>query len=459
MKRAVGLLLLSLACSAAPPVLEVGLRGSHDPTLLDGIEGFAFSVRDAEGRPLVLRQFGVPAGRFVLDDIPYGTQRTFRLEGLYHGAPVLIAQSCPTDVERGHTLPIISMMISGAGSFAGVEDPPGPLRSRPLVFARGDGKVVIAGGAALDGSALGTAQSFDGRTGHWAPEPGLVSPRRGGDLAAFGGKGQVLVIGGEDGAGAPAATAELYDAMGSKVVSMTSIFGGDGVRASSLPDGTVLVTGGAAPAGPARANMAIFDGRDLREIGAMRSARRAHTVSAVGTGNFSAAFVIGGDGGEGAGPRVPVADIELVNPRAAGTGAVATVVGTLAQARAEHTATLLASGELLIVGGRGAQGPLTSAELFDPITRSVAVVGSLARARTRHAATLLPDGRVLISGGTGADGAATPSAEIYDPATRSFAAAKAMTTARADHVAAPLCDGTVLVVGGAMGAEIYNPAP
>jgi hypothetical protein len=461
MKRLVGLM-LACACTSQAPVLEIALRSPHDPTLLEGLEGFSFSVRDSDGGALVLRQFGTPAARFVLDDIPYGPQRTFRLEGLFRGAPVLVGQSCPIDILRGHPLPPVSLMISGAGSFAPVGDPPAPPRQRPLVFARSDGKIVVAGGASLDGTtALGTAQSYDGRTGLWAAEAGLVAPRRGGELAAFGAKGEYLVVGGEGADGAPAITAELYDpALGFRVVNADSGFGGDGVRASTLPDGTVLVTGGAAPAGPARTTMAIFNGRDLRVIGAMRLPRRSHTVSAVGTGNFSAAFVIGGDGGQDAmGNRVPLADIELVNPRADGTDAVATIVGRLVQARAEHTATLLTTGELLIVGGRGPMGALTSAELLDPITRTVASAGVLGRARTRHAATLLHDGRVLITGGTGDDGAAQRSAELYDPVARSFAAAKPLTTARADHVAIELCDGTVLVVGGGTGAEIYNPAP
>ena len=452
-----------LGCAGSdPPVLEISLRSPHDPMLLEGVERFIFSVEDEEGQQLVSRQFG-PAGRFLLDDISYGPRRTFRLQGLLRGSPVLVGRSCPTDIQRGRPLPPVSMLVSGAGSFSPVDDPPPPARLRPLVFARQDGRIVVAGGAPLDGSAaLATAQSFDARTGHWMTETGLSAPRRGGELAAFGAKGEFLVVGGEDAVGAPVGAAELYDPMaGFRVVNPNSGFGGDGVRASTLPDGTVLVTGGAEPTGLARATMAIFNGRDLRGIGDMRLPRRAHTVSAVGTGNFSAAFVIGGDGGLDPAGAVPVADIELVNPRAAGTDAVSQVVGKLAQPRAEHTATLLASGELLIVGGRGAgsKGPLVSTELFDPITRTVADVGALGRARTRHAATLLRDGRVLVSGGNGPDGAALRSAELYDPVGRSFAAAKPLTTARADHVVIELCDGTVLVVGGGPGAEIYNPAP
>jgi hypothetical protein len=449
------------ACASDRPVLEISLRSPHDPTLLDGIEGFIFSVKDAQGHPLVLRQFGA-VGRFELDDIPYGARRTFRLEGLLRGSPVLVGQSCPTDVDRGKPLPVVSMLVSGAGSFSPADDPPGPPRLRPLVFARQDGRIVVAGGAALDGTtALATALSFDARTGRWMSENGLAAPRRRGELAAFGASGEFLVVGGEDAGGLPVDTAELYDpTAGFRVVSGASGFGGVGVRASTLSDGKVLVTGGTDGARRARADMAVFDGRELRTIGMMRLPRRAHTVSAVGTGNFSAAFVIGGDGGQdGMGAAGPVADIELVNPRAAGSDAVTSVVGKLARARAEHTATVLSTGELLIVGGRDGQGPLASTEIFDPITRAVAEVGQLGRARTRHAASLLRDGRVLVSGGTGLDGTPLRSAELYDPVARSFAAAKPLVTARADHAAIELCDGTVLLVGGGAGAEVYNPAP
>jgi hypothetical protein len=66
--------------------------------------------------------------------------------------------------------------------------------------------------------------------------------------------------------------------------------------------------------------------------------------------------------------------------------------------RVDHTATLLPSGQILIVGGTY---PSTSAtELYDPTGGGQSQPGaSLTDARRHHLATLLPNGDVLITGG------------------------------------------------------------
>lgn len=119
----------------------------------------------------------------------------------------------------------------------------------------------------------------------------------------------------------------------------------------------------------------------------------------------------------------------------------------LATGRIDHTATLLADGRVLVVGGglESETDSQASAEIFDPKTGRWSSATSMASPRQRHTATLLPDGKVLVVGGLG-PGRAT--AELYDPSTDSWSSAGTLVQARANHQAVLLPDGTVLVLGG-----------
>ena len=60
---------------------------------------------------------------------------------------------------------------------------------------------------------------------------------------------------------------------------------------------------------------------------------------------------------------------------------------------------MLPNGKVLVAGGDGDSGILTSAELYDPATGTWTATGSLTTARSIHTATLLPNGKVLVAGG------------------------------------------------------------
>jgi hypothetical protein len=126
----------------------------------------------------------------------------------------------------------------------------------------------------------------------------------------------------------------------------------------------------------------------------------------------------------------------------------------MATARFRHTATLLLDGRVLIAGGDGggATPAGRGAELYDPATGRFVATGSLIRPRVGHSATRLASGQVLIVGGW-----FEKTAEIYDPSTGTFSLTGEMLAQQDWHVAAALANGKVLIAGNA-DAELYDPA-
>lgn len=118
--------------------------------------------------------------------------------------------------------------------------------------------------------------------------------------------------------------------------------------------------------------------------------------------------------------------------------------------RANHTATLLPSGKVLLAGGVNRSGVMASSELYDPETKRWTASGVMNQARNLHTATLLLDGTVLAAGGfrTGTSTGATSSAEIYYPDSGAWVPTASMNDARSYHTSALLPDGNVLVAGG-----------
>jgi N-acetylneuraminic acid mutarotase len=153
----------------------------------------------------------------------------------------------------------------------------------------------------------------------------------------------------------------------------------------------------------------------------------------------------------------------------------------MASARIYHSATLLANGCVLIVGGYDDSfqyGPvnsyLNSAELFNPAAESWTSAGTLPplggtypNAHISHTATLLTNGLVMVAGGMDSANIFS-STELFNPASATWSFTGDMNIPRAYHTATLLTNGLVLVAGG-MGccsstnsamasAELYNPA-
>lgn len=308
----------------------------------------------------------------------------------------------------------------------------------------------------------------------WAPAGALASPRLLHSATGLD-SGEVLVAGGSEAlctTCSPLASAEVYDpatgqwrptgSMGHARLEHT---------ATRLPDGHVLVAGGKgktediATTGLTSAELYDPASGAWSTTGSMAQGRQDQTATLLGTGRV---LVTGGfsllD--------LPLGSAEAYDPA---TGAFFPT-GPLAEPRGSHTATLLADGRVLVAGGLGGvegepSHPLTSAELYDPATGTWTRAGDMAVARYAHTATLLPGGDVLVVGGLGAQPAYLQSAEIFNPATGRWRPTALPISARAAHVAALLPSGSVLVAGGSppfvdsrarlaslAAAELYDPA-
>lgn len=119
--------------------------------------------------------------------------------------------------------------------------------------------------------------------------------------------------------------------------------------------------------------------------------------------------------------------------------------------RANHTATPLPNGSILVAGGSNGPSVLQTAELFNPVLRTFAPTGSMVNARDLHTATLLPNGKVLAAGGFSANAVSsgsTNTAEIYYPDNKTWVPTAVMISSRDQHTAVLLPDGNVLAAGG-----------
>jgi hypothetical protein len=187
--------------------------------------------------------------------------------------------------------------------------------------------------------------------------------------------------------------------------------------------------------------------------GPLNAARANHTATLLGNGKV---LVAGGN--TGSGDPVGLASAELYDPA---TGIFTPTRTPMTTPRISHTATLLPDGTVLIAGGAA----LASAEIYDPATDTFTALAPMAALRRGHTASLLIDAqgraKVLLAGGydIGNHGWAVATAEIYDATARRFTATGPMGVARESHRTAVLADGSVLVTGGnyLASAERYRP--
>lgn len=268
-----------------------------------------------------------------------------------------------------------------------------------------DGRVLIAGGVDGSGVLIKTAEIFDPATQTFTDATDLNGGRRGASCTTLA-SGKILIAGGHDSGDGYVLGAELYDASAGKFQVTGDMHSPRAQHAAiRLASGEVLLIAGDSEGSSAE----LFD--PARGIflttGSLIQARAHASATLLSNGKV---LVLGGThtvppvGGGAAPAPVSLDSAEIYDPA---TGAFQTA-GKLLNARDAHSATLLANRTVLVAGGyvHGFDGDadpewftITNAEVFDPDTLSSTRAASLEVDRAEHVATLLSDGNVLITGG------------------------------------------------------------
>jgi hypothetical protein len=320
----------------------------------------------------------------------------------------------------------------------------------------GDGRVLIAGGQRFGSVDVGdvyfeTVEIFDPGAAAFAIAPAKMATKRSQHAALALDGGRVLVAGGLGGMES-ASTAEIFDPK-TGAWKMTPPLSHQhwGATLTALPGGRALLVGGdpGAPGGAAE----LFDPAlgAWKDVASMTTPRRYHTATLLANGRV---LVTGGQRPDD--PSSLAASAEIFNPATN----VWTTVAPLSIARTTHTATLLADGLVLIVGGATTAGIVGAVERYNPAQDTWTKLPDLATPRALHSATRLDNGAVLIAGGLDASSSTVRSSELFDPDATRWVVNGLLVHGRLGHAAEALGNGEVLVSGGEhqSSAEIYRPA-
>jgi len=198
----------------------------------------------------------------------------------------------------------------------------------------------------------------------------------------------------------------------------------------------------------------------FKSVGSMTTTRAFHTATLLNDGHVLIA------GGSVDGTENLLSSAELFNPS---TKSFALTTGSLQEPLASHTATLLLNGKVLINGGDNGVDTVADCELYDPTSQTFSFTGSMTTPRVLGTATLFVHGplrgEVLVTGGYDDTGNILNSAELYDPSSENFTATiGSMSVERSQHTATLLPNGKVLIAGGIdndadslASAELFDP--
>lgn len=357
----------------------------------------------------------------------------------------------------------LSVQVTAApgATLGATSGTPASMRYGHAAAILGDGRVLLVGGQAdRQGqvSAL-TTDVFSPASASFSAGPALSLPRVSAEAVAIDAN-RVLVSGGKDDYQTARKTAEVLNlsngttTAAANTMSVLRIHHRMVALSSGPNSGKILIIGGfngpvpyGVPSWLATSSVDLFDPISNNFTAAnngLLTSRGLFTATPLLDGRI---LIVGGyqpDPGAGA-----LASVEIYDP----TNGSFSYTGSLSIARYGHTATRLADGKVLIVGGDQNVGARSTAELYNPATGTFSnVTSTLAVLRSNHAAALLGDGRVLVFGGESGESVVNGTVEAYDPATQTFSLFARMSIPRTRATATVLTSGPnagkILVFGG-----------
>jgi hypothetical protein len=283
----------------------------------------------------------------------------------------------------------------------------------PTAVALPDGRVLVIG-VWDEGDPVATeAELYDPSSGKFTAARPPID--RGQPAVSLLADGRVLIAGGGDMHSTSVdclASADLFDPATGKFTRTGSMRQARaGATATTLPDGRVLIPGGSSCGTPQSGTAATYATAEIYDpasgrftpAGDMSAPRWSHTATLLADGRV----LLAGGFSYSSGYK---ASADIFDPKTN----TFTAAGPMSVARAYHVAALLPDGRVLVAGGENDESPIegmASAEVFDPATGTFIAAGSMHSPRSSFTATLLANGEVLIIGGN----ALERSCELYRP--------------------------------------------
>ncbi|MBP6823167.1 MAG: hypothetical protein KA368_16580, partial [Acidobacteria bacterium] len=282
-----------------------------------------------------------------------------------------------------------------------------------LNIARGDhtatilrnGKVLVTGGSSSSGT-LDTAEVYDPATNSWSLTANIMPNKRADHTATLLADGKVLAVGGWNTTGTNVIRGcDIYDpATNTWTTAGTLTTARRFHSATLLFDGRVLAVGGDTTASLKTSE--LYDpatNKWTQQASQMHVGHFRHTATLLPNGKV---LIVSGLQSTTGSPSSFSGSANLFDPSNQQWSSATAPAG-----RDGHTATLLPNGKVLIVGGYTIQASgagsnsinnVDTTELYDPAKGASVPFSDTTKItfpRDAHTATLLPSGRVLVVGG------------------------------------------------------------